>query len=351
MNPIGRWFTWLPDTTVAVLGAIAGLGSLAILLALVLGIAAIATRFRRATGVERAQLKWLLATAIPAAVLVPLSLSDVGSSLPFIDLISVVTLPLMALAIALAILRYRLYDIDRIVSRTVSWTLVTGLLVAVFAGGVLALQTLLTDVTQGETLAVAASTLVAFALFQPVRRRVQRAVDRRFDRARYDGQMTVDAFAREIRDEVDLPRLREALAPRPTTPSARRRPPCGCATRRRDGTDRAPQPVTISGRPPPSMRVDMTELTRPIRRLLGRGDRPEPTPDVASTSEIPTDVPAMPTSASIAVDIPESDPLLAYLQSAPGPVDIARLDLDSPPFANSEKPASPWWSRSCRRAS
>ncbi len=211
-NPIGRWFAWLPESAVTVLAVIAGLGNVAILLALILGIAAIATRFRRATGVERAQLKWLLATAIPAAVLVPLSLSDVGSSLPFIDLISVVTLPLMALAIALAILRYRLYDIDRIVSRTVSWTLVTGLLVAVFAGGVLALQTLLTDVTQGETLAVAASTLVAFALFQPVRRWVQHAVDRRFDRARYDGQMTADAFARDIRNEVDLPRLREALA-------------------------------------------------------------------------------------------------------------------------------------------
>ena len=212
VNPIGRWFAWLPDSAVTVLGVIAGLGSLAILLALILGIAAIATRFRRATGVERAQLKWLLATAIPAAVLVPLSLSDVGSSLPFIDLISVVTLPLVALAIALAILRYRLYDIDRIVSRTVSWAVVTGLLLAVFMGGVLLLQAILSDVTGGETLAVAASTLFAFALFQPLRRRVQQAVDRRFDRAKVDGQQTVEAFATEIRNEVDLGRLRQALA-------------------------------------------------------------------------------------------------------------------------------------------
>jgi serine phosphatase RsbU (regulator of sigma subunit)/anti-sigma regulatory factor (Ser/Thr protein kinase) len=78
------------------------------------------------------------------------------------------------------------------------------------------------------------------------------------------------------------------------------------------------------------MRVDMTELTRPIRRLLGRGDQSERTPDMASSSDVPTDVQAMPTSAAIAVDIPESDPLLAYLQSAPGPVDIAKLELDSP---------------------
>ncbi len=74
----------------------------------------------------------------------------------------------------------------------------------------------------------------------------------------------------------------------------------------------------------------MTELTRPIRRLLGRGDRSGPTLDVASSSDAPTDAPAMPTSASIAVDIPESDPLLAYLQSAAGPVDVAKLELDSP---------------------
>ena len=90
-------------------------------------------------------------------------------------------------AIAVAVLRYRLYEIDRIISRTLSWATVSGVLVVVFAGLVVGLQALLTGVTQGQTLAVAASTLAAFALFQPVRRRVQRAVDRRFDRARYDG--------------------------------------------------------------------------------------------------------------------------------------------------------------------
>ena len=108
------------------------------------------------------------------------------------------------MAIGIAILRYHLYDIDRIISRTVSWAVITAVLVAVFVGGVLGLQAALAGVTQAPTLAVAASTLAAFALFQPIRGRVQRAVDRRFDRARYDSQRTVDAFADRLRSNVDL---------------------------------------------------------------------------------------------------------------------------------------------------
>jgi hypothetical protein len=111
---------------------------------------------------------------------------------------------LMPIAIGMAILRYRLYEIDRIISRTLSWAIVTSVLVAVFAGLVVGLQAALAGITQGQTLAVAASTLVAFALFQPVRRRVQRAVDRRFDRARYDRERTAAAFADRLRTEVDL---------------------------------------------------------------------------------------------------------------------------------------------------
>lgn len=120
-----------------------------------------------------------------------------------------------------AILRYRLYEIDRLISRTIGWAIVTGLLVAVFAGAVVGLQALLAGFTQGQTLAVAASTLVAFALFQPVRRQVQRAVDRRFDRARYDAERTAGAFADRLRDETDIETVtadltattRAALAP------------------------------------------------------------------------------------------------------------------------------------------
>jgi hypothetical protein len=112
--------------------------------------------------------------------------------------------------IGIAILRYRLYEIDRLVSRTIGWAIVTALLVAVFAGMVVGLQAVL-PVTSGDTLVVAVSTLVAFALFQPLRRRVQRAVDRRFDRARYDGERTASSFAERLRSEVDLGNLRADL--------------------------------------------------------------------------------------------------------------------------------------------
>ena len=190
-------------------GAIA---AIALFAGLGLAVAGIVVRFRRSQGVERAQMKWFLAAVALLAVVFPLSFAtDIGPA-DLIDLVSVLVGTLLPLAIGVAILRYRLYEIDRLVSRTVAWAVITGILVAVFAGGVLALQALLSDVTQGQTLAVAASTLLAFALFQPVRRRVQRAVDRRFDRGRYDGQRTVEAFANEIRNEVDLPRLRESLA-------------------------------------------------------------------------------------------------------------------------------------------
>ena len=171
--------------------------------------AAVAVRFRRGTSVERQQIKWLLAVALVAAVAFPLAfiggalfadplVSNGGIYVGFIALIA------MPLAIGVAILRYRLYEIDRIVSRTIGWAVVTGVLVVVFVGLVATLEAVLAPLTKEDTLAVAASTLIAFALFQPLRRRVQRAVDRRFDRARYDGQRTVDAFAERLRNEVDL---------------------------------------------------------------------------------------------------------------------------------------------------
>jgi membrane protein implicated in regulation of membrane protease activity len=93
-----------------------------------------------------------------------------------------------------------------------SWAVLSGLLVAVYAGAILLLQTVLGGVIQGQTVAVAASTLLAAALFQPLRRRVQTAVDHRFNRARYDAERTSTAFAERLRDEVDIDLLRVALA-------------------------------------------------------------------------------------------------------------------------------------------
>ena len=98
----------------------------------------------------------------------------------------------------------RLYDIDRFISRTISYGLITALLVAVFLIVNLGLQGLLSDVTSGNSLAVAGSTLLAAALFTPVRRRIQGIVDRRFDRARYDGERTASAFSVRMRDATDL---------------------------------------------------------------------------------------------------------------------------------------------------
>ena len=131
---------------------------------------------------------------------------------------------LIPVAIGIAILRYRLYDIDRIISRTLGYAVVTGVLAIVFLGVVLLLGGLLTIVaqglipsSQGRSIAVAVSTLVVFGLFQPVRRRVQRAVDRRFDRARYDADQTVRAFTGRLRNDVDLAAVTKEIVDTATT--------------------------------------------------------------------------------------------------------------------------------------
>ena len=127
-----------------------------------------------------------------------------GAAATFLYLLGYAAIAALPVAIVVAIMRDHLYDIDRIISRTVSWTVVSAALVAVFIGGVVAIQTVLSDVTQAQTLAVAASTLVAAALFQPLRLRVQRAVDRRFDRTAVDADRATVAFATRLRNEVDL---------------------------------------------------------------------------------------------------------------------------------------------------
>jgi steroid 5-alpha reductase family enzyme len=119
-----------------------------------------------------------------------------------------IVFPLIPAAVGIAILKYRLYDIDRIISRTLSYAIVTGLLVGVYAGLVL----LATQVLRLHTpVAVAAATLAAAALFNPLRRRVQHGVDRRFNRIRYDADQTVAAFAAGLRDAVDLDAVRADL--------------------------------------------------------------------------------------------------------------------------------------------
>ncbi len=200
LDPTGSWTAWIPssDELFPMMGLLALMGLISML-----------ARFRRSTGLERLQYRWLIA----ALVVVTLGtmtwvIATQGMGMETqggVQLIVLLTYPAIPIAIAIAVLRYRLYEIDRVVSRTISYALVTGVLVTVFAVAVISLQAVLAEVTQGETLAVAASTLVAFALFQPLRRRVQSAVDRRFDRTRHDYGLTAGAFAERLRSEVDLP--------------------------------------------------------------------------------------------------------------------------------------------------
>ena len=185
---------------------------------LIVGVVALAAlslvgRWRRAGVVERAQLKWVAASAalIAAAMLFYGGTAGPGQYSQVGDLLVGAALAVFPMAIGIAVLRYHLYEIDRLISRTLGWAIVTALLVGVFAAAVVGLQAALDSVTQGQTLAVAASTLVACALFQPIRGRVQRAVDRRFDRSRYDAQRTVDGFVEALRYEVDPARLRGVL--------------------------------------------------------------------------------------------------------------------------------------------
>ena len=173
---------------------------------------AVLIRYRRSDLVGRQQLKWLIAVAAVAAIAFPVAyIVPVAAVTQVAFLVGLTALLALPVAIAIAVLRYRLYEIDRIISRTIGWAVVTGVLGAAFVVLVVGLEALLQGQTQGETLAVAASTLAAFGLFQPVRRRVQSAVDRRFDRARYDAQRTADAFAERLRDEVELDALAAEL--------------------------------------------------------------------------------------------------------------------------------------------
>lgn len=180
------------------------------------GIASVVIRYRLGGRVERQQLKWLIAaTALSVFAWTIVTIGGAVGAPAAVTvgwILALLSFSAMPIAIGIAVLRYRLYEIDRFISRTIAWALVSGMLVAVFAAIVVALQAALVGITQGQTLAVAASTLTALALFQPLRRRVQRAVDRRFDRARYDGERTVASFTGRLRGEIDLDALEAAVA-------------------------------------------------------------------------------------------------------------------------------------------
>ncbi len=171
--------------------------------------ASVVVRYRHAGSVERAQIRWVAWAAsivIGTFILsfaVPWNVEDV------LNQVVVIMYALIPIAIGIAVMRYRLYEIDRIVSRSISYVLVTATVVGVYALVVTSLTNLVPGSGSGP---VAVATLAAAALFQPVLRRVRRAVDRRFDRTAYDGQRTADAFAERLRHQMDPGNVQRELS-------------------------------------------------------------------------------------------------------------------------------------------
>ena len=200
-NPTGNWAWWSVSQEVffLILGCV--------------GVAWLAGQipaYRRATGVRRAQLKWILLGAGTALCGGMLSVTQSSSGISFVlGLVGTLGLLGLPIGIGIGITRYRLYEIDRIVSRTLSYALLTGLLIGVFAGLVLLTTRVLPF---SSPVGVAASTLAALALFNPLRGRIQRAVDRRFNRAHYDAEATVAAFAARLRNAIDVDTVLDELA-------------------------------------------------------------------------------------------------------------------------------------------
>ena len=162
--------------------------------------------WRRSSGERRQQLKWLASGAAVAIVSLVLSFM-LSSASEWVDNLILCATAALPVSMGVAILRYRLYEIDRIISRTLAYAIVTGLLVGVYAALALAAGV----VGFRSQVAVAAATLAAAALFNPLRRRVQHIVDRRFNRARYDADLTVAAFAARLKDAVELNAVRTDL--------------------------------------------------------------------------------------------------------------------------------------------
>ena len=176
--------------------------------AVILSIAALVRRFRRSRGVERLQTKWIAYASGLYAVGVFLDSNFVYKPFEIIDLLLINAIPVAA---GVAIFRYRLYDIDLLINRTLVYGLTTAAIGAAFFGGIVVLQSLLRPMTSGSEIAVAVSTLASFALFQPLRTRLQRIVDLRFYRSRYDAALTLDAFMVRLLDEVDIDAVRGEL--------------------------------------------------------------------------------------------------------------------------------------------
>ena len=192
-NPIG----FIPDSMIN--GSLGIVLQAALLVLLGAGLTSVVIRFRRSSGLERQQIKGiLLAVSFFAAVFAGLSLTGWGEESGAVEFLLPMGLIGIGIAVGVSILRYRLYDIDRFISRTISYAIVLGLLI-----GAVALPATLVGTRFDDPLVVAATTLGVAAVFTPLRRRVQTLVDRRFNRSRYDAERVMDEFASTLRDEVD----------------------------------------------------------------------------------------------------------------------------------------------------
>jgi hypothetical protein len=176
-----------------------------------LSVASLVVRFRRSRGEERQQMKWLTyALAAMSAMILLTNLLEAADSTLYavVDTLTALVFAGIPVAVGIAVLKYRLYDIDRIVNRTLVYGALTATLAAVYVGSVVLLQALFRALTGGESqLAVVASTLAIAALFGPLRRRIQGFIDRRFYRCKYDAERTLVGFSSKLRDETDLDRL------------------------------------------------------------------------------------------------------------------------------------------------
>jgi hypothetical protein len=210
-------------------------GTAAAMVAVLAAAVSLVVRFRRARGVERQQLKWLAYAGALAVLGFPLLVAAEGvvrAPELVADVAAAVLILPIPVAVGVAVLRYRLYDIDRLINRTLVYGLLTALLGSVYAGAVLVLGQLFGGISaQPPSWAVAGATLAVAALFQPAPRRIQTVVDRRFNRRKYNAAKTVETFSARLRDQIDLDTLAGELIAvtdktmQPTTVSLWLRPP------------------------------------------------------------------------------------------------------------------------------
>jgi hypothetical protein len=198
-----------------VLGILYEVGFWVAVVAVLAAIASLVVRFRRARGVERQQLKWVVYAVVVVVrcfILLMVAPDPIGLSELAADVVFALLIAVIPVAMGVAILKYRLYDIDRLINRTLVYGLLTALLGGLYAGAVLILGQAFGGVGGNPpSWVVAGATLAVAALFQPARRRIQAMVDRRFNRRKYNAAKTIEAYSVRLREQVDLDTLSSEL--------------------------------------------------------------------------------------------------------------------------------------------